>query len=106
MKDAVAINVFCGDLLLQLLRAPTMRYYPSTWSSPGGAVKKGEKLDFAAVRELWEETGMDIPPRDLTYVGSRSEWPFMLHVFAVEVLSPFTPQLCSEHTEYRWVRQV
>ena len=81
-----------------------MRYYPNVWASPGGSVDKGEPLPYAAARELWEETGIDVPPRDLRYLGSRQEFPFLVHSFGLEVDAVFAPKMCSEHTAYRWVR--
>jgi 8-oxo-dGTP pyrophosphatase MutT (NUDIX family) len=36
------------------------RKYGSTWSIPGGRVEVGEELTLAAVREVFEETGVPI----------------------------------------------
>jgi 8-oxo-dGTP diphosphatase len=46
-----------GALLLQLRddKAPN---YPDVWGLPGGAIEDGETPVEAAVRELWEETGL------------------------------------------------
>jgi 8-oxo-dGTP diphosphatase len=40
------------------------------WANPGGNIDEGEIPLDAAVRELEEETGLLIHPRDLTYVGA------------------------------------
>ncbi|VAV99489.1 Adenosine (5')-pentaphospho-(5'')-adenosine pyrophosphohydrolase [hydrothermal vent metagenome] len=32
--------------------------YPDAWQMPQGGIDKGEKAEAAAVRELWEETGV------------------------------------------------
>lgn len=36
------------------------RKYGSTWSIPGGRVEPGESLEAAAVREVFEETGVPV----------------------------------------------
>ena len=39
-----------------------------SWSLPGGKVEKGETLAEALVREMREETGLDVEPGRLLYV--------------------------------------
>jgi len=52
-------------VLLLLERDPTRPAQPY-WGTIGGAVDAGESLAEAAVRELWEETGLVADPADLT----------------------------------------
>ncbi|MEV8328231.1 NUDIX domain-containing protein [Kitasatospora sp. NPDC056731] len=75
-------------------RVATINYATNSWSTtpvwtiPGGKVEVGERLDEAAARELAEETGLEVDPRDLRLVHTiqvRQGWdgkgPFLLSVF-------------------------
>ncbi|WP_033295101.1 NUDIX hydrolase [Amycolatopsis jejuensis] len=44
------------------------------WSLPGGRVEKGETDTEAVVRELHEETGLDVRPHTLTGTVSRGRY--------------------------------
>lgn len=41
------------------------------WSIPGGTVERGESLERAVVREMREETGLDVEPLELLTVFDR-----------------------------------
>lgn len=62
-KLLVACYVHCGPRLLWMRRAlaPKRGY----WAIPAGFMEQGETLAEASARELWEETGLRIPPEQL-----------------------------------------
>ena len=71
MKLAVCL-VVCdseGSIFLTL-RSRGMRVFPNSWVLPGGHIDPGESLEEGVIRELFEETGVEIRPEkdgSLTY---------------------------------------
>jgi len=51
-----------GDSLLITRRAPTLRAHAGQWALPGGRRDAAETVEDAALRELAEETGLQVSP--------------------------------------------
>lgn len=64
---AVALVVVANEAgegaLLLTRRAPRLNAHAGQWALPGGRLDKGETPIDAALREMHEEVGLDIPPR-------------------------------------------
>lgn len=110
MKPEVAVGAVAlrGDdlLLVRRGRAPAV----GEWSLPGGRVQFGETLHAAVVREVAEETGLEVVVnRYLGWVeriGTDPEpYHFVIHDFLVDVRDPScTPVAGDDAAAVEWVR--
>lgn len=64
-KVACVVTITPHHELFMTLRSPEKKSAPNTWENNGGAVRSGEEPLEAAVRELYEETGMRACKEDL-----------------------------------------
>jgi colanic acid biosynthesis protein WcaH len=90
-------------LLLSRINEPAK----GMWWSPGGRVRKGEKLVEAAKRELKEETGLG--PEKIVEKGVMSHfWSdvhFITIFFRADVGSDKV-ELNDEHSDFKWVSSI
>ncbi|QIS17158.1 NUDIX domain-containing protein [Nocardia terpenica] len=98
-----AIIRFDGKVLL--LRRPADDFMGGIWELPSGKVEPGEALDQALIREVKEETGLDVT-RITDYLGdfdyeSGSGKKSRQFNFTVEVASA-EPVVLQEHDAYTW----
>lgn len=93
------------DRLLLLLRGETAPYNPSKYCLPGGKLESNESLVDCAVRELYEETSIEIysqsqylKPIDVIYRNGNSKVVFLYRSPHIHYVS-----LNWEHSSYDWV---
>jgi 8-oxo-dGTP diphosphatase len=89
--------------LLVLRRAPVMAYRPGSWDLPGGHIALGESFEDCLLREVREETALDVAIDRLLGLHSMVSEPYLqvlygcrLTVFQNVKLRP------DEHVEHRW----
>lgn len=59
----------------RILLARQARWEPGWMSVLAGFVESGESLESAVIREIAEESGVEVDPHSVTYLGSQP-WPF------------------------------
>jgi len=105
--DVVGCFVLVDDKFVLLQRQPH-KSHGGKWGLPAGKVDDGETLTQAVVRELSEETGVQISENDLKpaqklhvrYDGFDFDW----HMFSVAM--PILPTIRinpAEHQHFIWV---
>lgn len=89
-----------GQVLL-LKRAENDPWMPGKWSLPGGGKNPDETLLQAAIREVKEETGLDLHPDNLNFLESISKQQD--HAFFLGKNPVGSVRLDSENSEYIWM---
>lgn len=64
-------------------RSPEKKQLPGWWENTGGSVLAGEDSRHAAVRELKEETGISVPPEELTFLYRAKRTGFFMDVYGL-----------------------
>lgn len=79
-----------------------------TWGLPAGKVEKGESNIETAVREIFEETGLQVKEEHLEYVMN-FDWHFpevtvYFPTYRLRLNESFDVKLePKEHSEYKWI---
>jgi 8-oxo-dGTP diphosphatase len=91
------------DTYLILKRSPNSKSYPLHWDFAGGKLEHGENFENALIREVKEETNLDIVLEEsiFIYVESKVENSYVI-LFNCEKRDGEI-KLSDEHTEYKWV---
>ena len=107
-QTAVGAIVFRDDKVLLVKR--TNHPGKGLWAIPGGRVKLGETLKEAARREVKEETGVIISPKDPIYVfdliDRDDEGRIRFHYVIVDLLADYlrgVPSPGTDASEARWI---
>jgi dATP pyrophosphohydrolase len=105
--DVYVIRPYRGDWLVLALQRSADTRCPMSWEAVHGRIEPGERPEGAALREVREETGLEV---DRLY--SITCQPFYLHtigvvqmaiVFAAFVREPGAVTVGDEHARYEWL---
>lgn len=113
MKNVIiakAIVFNAEGKLLALRRSETDDRRPLQWDVPGGWVEECEDFAEATVRETQEEAGIDLDPKQLSLVFTKTaikkpkdESMNIMWLYFVAETETDTVTLSSEHSEYKWM---
>ena len=107
----VKAALFRAGRILLLRRLAVSSEYAGSWDLPGGAVEEGESLKGALVREVREETGLELEVGPPFYAaiapwpaGDGSTFPSVGIYFRCTSTDRSAPRLDpDEHSEFAWV---
>lgn len=96
--------------LLALRRSETDDRRPLQWDIPGGWVESGEDFAEAVAREIEEETGIKLSPKDLSLVFTehairmhKDEPINVVWLFFIGKTKKSDVKLSFEHAEHTWM---
>jgi 8-oxo-dGTP diphosphatase len=92
-----------GDRCLLLRRTTTSQGNPGRWDFPGGKVETGESFDRSVVREVREETGLEIfIVRVVGFAESESPEKRIAYIILEGRRERGDVRLSEEHEEFQW----
>lgn len=80
-----AVCVVRADGLVLITQRAVAKDWPLSWEFPAGSALAGETSVDAAVRELREETGLEVSPDSLELVGRVTEESALLDLYVTRV---------------------
>ncbi|MDD5527544.1 MAG: NUDIX hydrolase [Patescibacteria group bacterium] len=96
-----------NDELLILKRAPGT-YLEKLWDIPGGTLEDGEEPEEGTIREVMEETGLNLSKAAIFYchsnVDQKKNKQFVTLIFLGKTDQKEIKINPSEHNEYAWVK--
>lgn len=101
-KTATVAVINRDKRILILQRGETAPYMPLSYCLPGGHLELNESLIDGAVRELFEETGLIYPAKDLIPFIVKYKDGFNKNVWIAHISSAKI-ELNWEHIDYQWV---
>lgn len=91
---------------LILRRSHESKYRPDELDVAGGLVEDGENYVMAAIREVYEETGLSFKPNELNLVfadsGLRNQAP-AVWLFFVAFSNQSQVKISPEHSSFEWM---
>lgn len=94
------VNNFNDVLILK--RSKDSLSFPGVWALPGGKIEEGETPEEAAIREIMEETQINLNPDNLNFLYKELQGEKEFFFFSA--FSDFIiPVIDSEHEDWLWI---
>lgn len=90
------------DRLLLLLRGDTAPWMPNRFCLPGGGVNENESLIDGAVREVYEETSIELDTNFMIPMVVKYGCDYSKIVYVYKSPSMLSVGLNWEHSDYHW----
>ena len=106
-QASMVVIISPTDKILLLKRPSTLReeHFPNKWCLAGGGGLEGETPTQNAIREVMEETGIQLEPNMLHYLLNKRDGDKNYHFFYVRTdKQPNIMNVLDEHEEFKWVR--
>lgn len=103
MKKAAGVCIINDKGEALFLKRSDASDYPGHFCFPGGMQDEGDDwLEDTAVRELNEETGIEVSPEDIRLLAHKEERDFSYTTFMTHVECTPDVRLCDENDEFIW----
>ncbi len=102
LPEGVVAIIQHGDRFLMIRRADDIRA-GGYWCFVGGEIEEGETQQQALVREVREEVGLDVEPKEKVWQCASLTKEWLLHFWTVNVLDDRVQANPREVAECRWL---
>lgn len=88
-------------------RADDDTFYPGDWEIPGGQLEFGEEANDGVLRELLEETGLEVeaisPVSVINYMNEEKNVQYIQINYLCKTQDDVVVKLSHEHSDYKWI---
>lgn len=91
--------------VLILKRSDNARIRPGKWDLPGGMVEHEEDPNIAVLREVLEETSLNINTATIVHVSTELTPAYILTFFYKTKYHGDTTVISDEHSAFEWIGQ-
>ncbi len=103
MNKGVSAVIQNNNQILVLKRIGNVEFSPGTWDFPGGKALENESLKDALLREVKEETNLEIEPEEnYFYIFPYPNGQINIYAFKAKLIGG-NIVLDKKHTDFKWI---